>query len=177
MKRIIGCSLVLWWGSCMWIQALPEVDCLNKAYYQEDRVSLIEALKALETHYGQTLVFTYDDVSKFQVKMTEWKPTIEEALDSLLTDLPLTYIRKQNLIIIRKKQNRPRIQSLETGTAGKKAEGITGRIINKQHQAIEAAFVCLIDSAKGEPVNQAITDTQGRFSFPCTPGNMRLSVT
>ena len=177
MKRIIGCSLVLWWGSCMGIQALPEVDCLNKEYYQEDRISLIEALKALETHYGQTLVFTYDDVSKFQVKMTEWKPTIEEALDSLLTDLPLTYIRKQNLIIIRKKQNRPRIQSLETGTAGKKAEGITGRIINKQHQAIEAAFVCLIDSAKGQPVNQAITDAQGRFSFPCTPGNMRLSVT
>lgn len=131
MKRIIGCSLVLWWGSCMGIQALPEVDCLNKEYYQEDRVSLIEALKALETHYGQTLVFTYNDVSKFQGKITEWKPTIEEALDSLLTDLPLTYIRKQNLIIIRKKQNRPRIQSLETGTAGKKAKGITGRIINK----------------------------------------------
>ena len=104
MKRIIGCSLVLWWGSCMGIQALPEVDCLNKEYYQEDRISLIEALKALETHYGQTLVFTYDDVSKFQVKITKWKPTIEEALDSLLTDLPLTYIRKQNLIIIRKKQ-------------------------------------------------------------------------
>ena len=177
MKRIIGCSLVLWWGSCMGLQALPEVDYLNKEYYQEDRVSLIEALKALETHYGQTLVFTYEDVRNFQVKMTEWKPTIEEALDSLLTDLPLTYIRKQNLIIIRKKQNRPRIQSLEAGTAGKKAEGITGRIINKQHQAIEAAFVCLIDSAKGQPVNQAITDAQGRFSFPCTPGNMRLSVT
>ena len=110
MKRIIGCSLVLWWGSCMGLQALPEVDYLNKEYYQEDRVSLIEALKALETHYGQTLVFTYEDVRNFQVKMTEWKPTIEEALDSLLTDLPLTYIRKQNLIIIRKKQNRPRIQ-------------------------------------------------------------------
>ena len=103
MKRIIGCSLVLWWGSCMGLQALPEVDYLNKAYYQEDRVSLIEALKALETHYGQTLVFTYEDVRNFQVKMTEWKPTIEEALDSLLTDFPLTYICKQNLIIIRKR--------------------------------------------------------------------------
>lgn len=87
MKRIIGCSLVLWWGSCMGLQALPEVDYLNKEYYQEDRVSLIEALKALETHYGQTLVFTYEDVRNFQVKMTEWKPTIEEALDSLLTQV------------------------------------------------------------------------------------------
>ena len=76
MKRIIGCSLVLWWGSCMWIQALPEVDCLNKEYYQEDRVSLIEALKALETHYGQTLVFTYDDVSKFQGNRQSKKPWI-----------------------------------------------------------------------------------------------------
>ena len=103
MKRIIGCSLVLWWGSCMGIQALPEVDCLNKEYYQEDRVSLIEALKALETHYGQTLVFTYNDVSKFQGKITEWKPTIEEALDSLLTDLPLTYIRKQKQLFIQER--------------------------------------------------------------------------
>ena len=73
-----------------------QILALTKEYYQEDRVSLIEALKALETHYGQTLVFTYDDVRNFQVKMTEWKPTIEEALDSLLADFPLTYIRKQN---------------------------------------------------------------------------------
>ncbi len=58
MKRVIGCSLILWWGSCMWIQALPEVDHPNRMYYQEDRVSLVEALKELETHYGQTLVFT-----------------------------------------------------------------------------------------------------------------------
>ena len=134
-------------------------------------------MKELETHYGQTLVFAYEDVSKFQGKITEWKPSIEETLDSLLADLPLTYIRKQNLIIIRKKQNRPRIQSLEPGTAGKKAKGITGRIINKQHQAIEAAFICLIDSAKGEPINQTITDVQGRFSFPRSQGYLRLSVT
>lgn len=177
MKRIIGCSLVLWWGSCMWIQALPEVDCLNKEYYQEDRVSLIEALKALETHYGQTLVFTYDDVSKFQGKITEWKPSIEEALDSLLTDLPLTYIRKQNHIVIRKKQHKPDIQSLGVSSIKKKAEGITGQIINKQQQAIEAAFVCLVDSAKSQPVSQAITDAEGRFSFPRSHGNLCLSVT
>lgn len=177
MKRVIGCSLILWWGSCMWIQALPEVDYLNRMYHQEDRVSLVEALKELETHYGQTLVFTYEDVSTFQVRMTEWKPTIEQTLDSLLADLPLTYIRKQNHIVIRKKQHKPDIQSLGVSSIKKKAEGITGRIINKQQQAIEAAFICLIDSAKGEPINQTITDVQGRFSFPRSQGYLRLSVT
>mgnify|MGYP000000722435 FL=1 len=177
MKRVIGCSLILWWGSCMWIQALPEVDYLNRMYHQEDRVSLVEALKELETHYGQTLVFTYEDVSTFQVRMTEWKPTIEQTLDSLLADLPLTYIRKQNHIVIRKKQHKPDIQSLGVSSIKKKAEGITGQIINKQQQAIEAAFVCLVDSAKSQPVSQAITDAEGRFSFPRSHGNLCLSVT
>lgn len=177
MKRVIGCSLILWWGSCMWIQALPEVDHPNRMYYQEDRVSLVEALKELETHYGQTLVFTYEDVSTFQVRMTEWKPTIEQTLDLLLADLPLTYIRKRNHIVIRKKQHKPDIQSLGVSSIKKKAEGITGQIINKQQQAIEAAFVCLVDSVKGQPVSQAITDAEGRFSFPRSHGNLCLSVT
>lgn len=177
MKRVIGCSLILWWGSCMWIQALPEVDHPNRMYYQEDRISLVEALKKLETHYGQTLVFTYEDVSTFQVRMTAWEPTIEQTLDSLLADLPLTYIRKRNHIVIRKKQHKLDIQSLGVSSIKKKAEGITGQIINKQQQAIEAAFVCLVDSAKSQPVSQAITDAEGRFSFPRSHGNLCLSVT
>lgn len=177
MKRVIGCSLILWWGSCMWIQALPEVDHPNRMYYQEDRISLVEALKKLETHYGQTLVFTYEDVSTFQVRMTAWKPTIEQTLDSLLADLSLTYIRKRNHIVIRKKQHKLDIQSLGVSSIKKKAEGITGQIINKQQQAIEAAFVCLVDSAKSQPVSQAITDAEGRFSFPRSHGNLCLSVT
>ncbi len=157
--------------------SVPEVDHPNRMYYQEDRISLVEALKKLETHYGQTLVFTYEDVSTFQVRMTAWKPTIEQTLDSLLADLSLTYIRKRNHIVIRKKQHKLDIQSLGVSSIKKKAEGITGQIINKQQQAIEAAFVCLVDSAKSQPVSQAITDAEGRFSFPRSHGNLCLSVT
>lgn len=140
------------------------------------QVSLPDALKALENSSGKTIVFTYDDVAAYEVDAARRPTEIGAALDSLLQGLPLTYTLKGEYIIISRKQKTERIPSARPKAVPER-KGITGRVLNRAHQPIEAAFVCLMDSVDNRPLAQAISDAEGCFAIGNADRPAKLSIT
>lgn len=149
--------------------------------YEAKQVLLSDALKALENKSGTTVVFTYDDVASYRVDASIYEKDVRDALDILLEGLPLHYTIKDKYVIISKNREKSFEKRLPVPpvTPITKKE-ITGRILNRQNQPVEAAFVCLVDKESNLPVAQAISDAEGYFHIGKgeeTDGEMKLLVT
>lgn len=124
----------------------------------KDRISielkgetLPTALKKLEQVSGYRILFTYSDVQSYRVTASIHDNSITQAVEKILEDKPLTYVRKgEEYIIILSK------------TVQKTPVAIRGMVVDEKQQPMPYCNVLLL-SADSVFVNGCVTKEDGTF--------------
>lgn len=124
----------------------------------KDRISielkgetLPTALKKLEQVSGYRILFTYSDVQSYRVTASIHDNSITQAVEKILEDKPLTYVRKgEEYIIILSK------------TVQKTPVAIRGMVVDEKQQPMPYCNVLLL-TADSVFVNGCVTKEDGTF--------------
>lgn len=124
----------------------------------KDRISielkgetLPTALKKLEQVSGYRILFTYNDVQSYRVTASIHDNSITQAVEKILEDKPLTYVRKgEEYIIILSK------------TVQKTPVAIRGMVVDEKQQPMPYCNVLLL-TADSVFVNGCVTKEDGTF--------------
>lgn len=114
--------------------------------------SLPSVFKKLEKLSGYKILFTYDDVSKYQATGSLKDATVKNALDVILKGKPLEYKIDGNFI---------NVTLRKTGSSDNGLKKISGVVVSKEDGLpIIGATVRIVGTDKG-----AATDIDGKFEF------------
>ena len=114
--------------------------------------SLPSVFKKLEKLSGYKILFTYDDVSKYQATGSLKDATVKNALDVILKGKPLEYKIDGNFI---------NVTLRKTGSSDNSSRKISGVVVSKEDGLpIIGATVRIVGTDKG-----AATDIDGKFEF------------
>lgn len=114
--------------------------------------SLPSVFKKLEKLSGYKILFTYDDVSKYQATGSLKDATVKNALDVILKGKPLEYKIDGNFI---------NVTLRKTGSSDNGPKKISGVVVSKEDGLpIIGATVRIVGTDKG-----AATDIDGKFEF------------
>ncbi|RYZ27008.1 MAG: SusC/RagA family TonB-linked outer membrane protein, partial [Sphingobacteriales bacterium] len=140
--------------------------------------SLVNLFKSIKKQTGFTLFYSnqlLDDAER--VKFSAAKIRLDDLLTEVLNPKNLSWVYRDNLIILRKKQepdaSRPIVlNAAYLPRAQKAALPITGRVLDQDGKPVAGASVQVVGSDVGTN-----TDANGEFTLQVTNSNAVLSVT
>ena len=171
--RMIACGLLM--GCCL--SAAQQVINRTSLRHQA-RISLADAFKSLEEKTGCTFIFTYDDVAPYSIDSAFVVDTSKVELERLLEGLPFQYTFRNGCYVIRKANVSSLSDKLPViSERNVRQKEISGKVLNRQNEPVEAALVWMIDATTNQSVAQTITDMSGHFTLPLVNKEVKLTVT
>lgn len=149
------CTLlwIVWWlGLALPAVAGPAVadvslcvDFANEPLYR--------ALKAVERHFHNTVLFVYDEVQPYRVSMHLEARTAEEAVTLLLRDKPFFFKSGRDFISISRYDDMP------------PEVCVVGRVVDVANDPLPYADIEVYDGMSGRRAAAAMADKDGHFSI------------
>lgn len=125
--------------------------------------SLPSVFKKLEKLSGYKILFTYDDVSKYQATGSLKDATVKNALDVILKGKPLEYKIEGNFI---------NVTLRKTGSSDNGSKKISGVVVSKEDGLpIIGATVRIVGTDKG-----TATDFDGKFELNEVAANSKIQI-
>ena len=130
-------------------------------------ITLSKALEQVHEQSGYEVFFTANEQAKIRLNVNVVKATLDEAMASLLSDLPLQWRLKDNIIIIRPESSK-KIPPVDAAQPRR----IEGRVTDDAGEPLEGVTV----SARGTNA-KATTNNEGQYSLHVPPESETLVFT
>lgn len=114
---------------------------------------LYQALKTVERHFRNTVLFVYDEVQPYRVTAHLEARTAEEAVTTLLHDKPFFFKSGRDFISISRYGNAP------------SEVCVVGRVVDAANDPLPYAGIEIYDEAKARRTTAAMADKDGHFSI------------